>query len=390
MPLSGIRIIDLSRFVAGPFCSMLLADFGADVIKVEPQQGDPTRFTGIFSSSENPYFVNLNRNKRSMTLNLKHDSGKEVLKQLVQSADVLLENFRPGVMKRLGLGHETLKQWNPDLIYAGITGFGRTGPYRDRPAFDFIAQALSGLMSLNGTDETGPMRVGIPISDTVSGLYTAFGVVMALRERDRNGHGSEVQTALVDSLVSMFTFASAAYFEKKQIPPRTGNDHMVIAPYGVYEAADGPICIAPSDPASWPKLCKALELDHLECHSHFDTSEHRRLHRIELNAIIQEVIQNGTREYWMNMLHQHDIPCSPIYNLEEAFSDPQLLHQKMILESVQPSGSIPMTGFPVKLFPAGAQLRLPSPQLGEHTDEILRCLGYSDDAIVRMRRNQVI
>ncbi len=246
MPLTGIKVLDLTRVVSGPFCTALLADFGADVIKVESREGDPSRVTGIMGEGENPYFVNLNRNKRSITINMKTDEGKEIVRRLAKSSDVLVENFRPGVMKRLGLGYPELKKLNPGLIYAAITGFGKTGPYKDRPAFDFIAQAMSGFMSLNGTEDMEPMRVGIPISDTIAGLYAAFGILAALRDRERTGQGHEIQSAMVDGLMSMFTFASGAFFATGALPPRNGNDHMVVSPYGLYNASDGPIAIAPS------------------------------------------------------------------------------------------------------------------------------------------------
>ncbi len=260
MPLTGIRVLDLTHIVSGPFCTMLLGDFGADIVKVEAVDGDMTRITGIMGRGENPYFVNLNRNKRDIAVNLKTDDGREIIRRLAKKADVLVENFRPGVMEKLGLGFESLQAINPRLVYAAVTGFGKTGPYRDRPAFDFIAQALSGFMSLNGTADMDPLRVGMPISDTVAGLYAAFGILAALRERDRTGRGQEVQAAMVDGLISMFTFAAAAYFATGELPPRTGNDHMVLAAYGLFHASDGPIAIAPSTPKTWERLCRALDL----------------------------------------------------------------------------------------------------------------------------------
>jgi CoA:oxalate CoA-transferase len=390
MPLTGIKVLDLTRVVSGPFCTMLLADFGADVIKVESRDGDPSRITGIMGEGENPYFVNLNRNKRSITIDLKTEEGKEITRRLAKWADVVVENFRPGVMERLGLGYEELKKINPGLIYAAISGFGKTGPYRDRPAFDFIAQAMSGFMSLNGTGDMEPMRVGIPISDTIAGLYAAFGILAALRDRERTGHGYEIQSAMVDGLISMFTFASGAFFATGELPPRNGNDHMVVSPYGLYKASDGPIAIAPSTEKTWLSLCKVLDLEYLITDSRFDTNEKRRDNRAEINKIVGDRIRTRSRAEWIDVFNKEGVPCGPIYNLKEAFSDPQVLHQEMVLESPQPSGNIKMPGFPVKISEVPARIRRPSPQVGEHTIEVLKELGYSDEEIGLIQNTKIV
>jgi len=390
MPLSGIQVLDLTRIVSGPFCTMMLADFGANVIKVEAPGGDPSRVTGIMGKGENPYFVNMNRNKRAITVNLKTESGKAIIRRLAQSSDVLVENFRPGVMERLGLGYETLKQINPGLIYASVTGFGKSGPYKDRPAFDFIAQAISGFMSLNGSSDMPPLRVGIPISDTIAGLYTAFGIVAALRRRDIDGQGQEVQCAMVDGLMSMFTFASGAYFATGNLPPRNGNDHMVVSPYGVFQAVDGPLAIAPSTERNWRQLCAALDIDDLPGDSRFDTAENRRAHRAEINAIIQARIQTQPRAHWIDILNQASVPCGPIHDLAQAFTDPQVMHQQMVIESNQPKGPVKMMGFPVKLSRTSARLRRPSPQPCEHTREVLKEIGYSEAEIDRLKVEKAV
>lgn len=381
MPLSGIKVLDLTRVVSGPFCTMLLADFGAQVIKVEAPDPDPSRVTGIMGAGENPYFVNLNRNKRAITIDLKSDAGKEIVRRMARTVDVLVENFRPGVMERLGLGYPALSALNPRLVYAAITGFGKTGPYAGRPAFDFIAQAISGFMSLNGDQSMPYLRVGIPISDTIAGVYAAFAILAALRERDRIGRGQEVQTAMVDGLISMFTFAAGAYFSTGRLPPRNGNDHMVVAPYGLFNASDGPIAIAPSTEKNWQQLCTALELEHLMADPRFDSAEKRREHRSAINSLVQSVILGRTRDEWIARLNQAGVPCGPVNNLAQAFSDPQVLHQEMVLESPQPSGSVKMPGFPIKLSNTPARLRRPSPQVGEHTRDVLLELGYREEEI---------
>ena len=390
MPLSGLKVLDLSRVVSGPFCTMLLADLGADVVKVEAPDGDPSRVTGIVGAGENPYFVNLNRNKRTITIDMKPERGKEIVRRMAKAADVLVENFRPGVMERLGLGYPALSAINPALIYAAITGFGKTGPYKDRPAFDFIAQAMSGFMSLNGDRNMPYLRVGIPISDTIAGLYAAFGILAALREREKSGRGQEIQTAMVDGLMSMFTFASGAYFSTGELPPRNGNDHMVVAPYGLFNASDGPIAIAPSTEKNWQQLCGALKLEHLMSDPRFDSAEKRREHRPEINAIVQSAIGSRTREEWITLLNQAGVPCGPVNNLAQAFSDPQVLHQEMVIASAQPSGPVKMPGFPLKLSKTPARLYKPSPRVGEHSLEVLQELGYHEKEIQSLIGDRVV
>lgn len=381
MPLTGLKVLDLTRVVSGPFSTMLLADMGADVIKIEATDGDPSRVTGIMGKGENPYFVNLNRNKRIITVDMKKTEGKELIRRMAKASDILVENFRPGVMDRLGLGYKDLSALNPGLVYAAINGFGKSGPYKDRPAFDFIAQAMSGFMSLNGNEQMPPLRVGIPISDTIAGLYTAFGILAALRERDRTGRGQEIQTAMVDSLISMFAFASSAFFATGELPPRNGNDHMVVSPYGLFEAADGPVAIAPSTEKNWLQLCSAIEREDLPADPRFDTQDKRRQNRKEINAIVQERIAARKRDEWIELLNRAGVPCGPVNNLQQVFSDPQVLHQEMVIESPQPTGPVRMPGFPVKLSQTPARLRRPSPQKGEHSVEVLRELGCTEEEI---------
>jgi len=390
MPLTGVKVLDLTRILSGPFCTMMLADFGADVIKVEPPRGDDTRRIGIQGDCENPYFVNMNRNKRSIAVEFRAEEGKEIVRRLAAAADVLVENFRPGVMDEMGLGYEVLKKSNPRLIYAAVNGFGKSSPYRDRPAFDFVAQAMSGFMSLNGSADMEPIRAGIPLTDTIAGLYAAFGILAALQRRERTGRGDEVQVAMVDGMISMFTFAASAYFATGKLPPRTGNDHMVVSPYGVFQTSDGSIAVAPSTEKMWLALCKVLGLESLITHPQFDTNEKRRENRQEINRILNEKIRTRTRQEWIETFNEAGVPCGPIYNLKEVFEDPQVLHQEMVLESLQPTAPVKMPGFPVKLSESPARLRRPSPQIGEHAQEILLEIGYTRDEIDRLKEAKVV
>ena len=369
---------------------MMLADFGADVIKVEPKRGDDLRRIGIMGDCENPYFVNMNRNKRSIAVDLRTDQGKEIIRRLVKTADVLVENFRPGVMEQMGLGYEDLKKINPGLIYAAISGFGKTGPYKERPSFDFIAQAMSGFMSVNGSEDMEPIRAGIPLTDTIAGVYAAFGILAALRRREQTGQGEEVQAAMVDSMVSMLGFASSAYFAAGELPPRTGNDHMVVSPYGVFQTADRPIAVAPSTEKTWLALCSVLGLEHLIIDPKYDTNEKRREKRREINRFVEEKTRTLPRDEWIKRFNEAGVPCGPINNLEEVFSDPQVLHQEMVLKSPQPTGPVKMPGFPVKMTHAPAKLRRPSPQIGEHNREILLEAGYSKAEIDQLEQAAVI
>ncbi len=391
MPLSGIKVLDLSRIISGPFCSMILADFGAEVIKVESPAGDATRVSMVFGEEgENPYFVGLNRNKRSLVLNLKKDRGKEVFRRLAKWADVLIENFRPGVMERLELGYKDLCKINPGLIYASISGFGLTGPYKDRPAFDFIAQALSGFMSLNGDENTPPLRCGLPISDNITGLYLAFGIMAALRRRDQTGKGQELTCALMDALMSCYSFASGAFFHTGELPPRTGNDHMAVSPYGVYEAADGPLAVAPSTAQTWVSLCKVLEREDLLEDPRFKTNALRRENRSQINRIVADIIKTKTRQEWMDLLNPVGVPAGPINNLREAFEDPQVRHQKMVMELPQPGGPVKAAGFALKMKDTPARVEMPSPQLGEHTRQVLSQMGYSEKEAEDMLKEGVV
>jgi CoA:oxalate CoA-transferase len=394
MPLSGIHIVDLTRILAGPFCTQLLADLGAEVIKIEaPGQGDPVRGQGAIRDGLSWYFAQFNRNKRSITLDLYQDEGKRVLADLLRRADVLVENYRPGVLARMGFSEGRLEELNPRLVVASVNGYGSTGPYALRPAFDFIAQAMSGFMSVNGAADGEPLRAGPPVSDLVGGLYAAFGVVSALlaRERGTTGGGQQVEASLTGGLISMLAYFSAHHFATGELPERTGNDHPVVYPYGLFHAADGDVAIAPSTPAIVERLLAELGLAELLDDPDFASNAARVRNRERLKALVNARIAERTVAEWIERLNRAGVPCGRVMNLAEVFSDPQVLAQEMVIEAEHPGhGTVRMTGFPVKLSASPARLRRPAPELGEHTDQVLAEAGYDPDRIAALREAGVI
>jgi len=391
MPLSNLKVLDLTRFIAGPTCTMHLADMGADVIKIEPpERGDESRHQGSIINGESWYFVGMNRNKRSLTLNLRSAEGKKIFIQLARQSDVVVENFRPGVMQKFGLDYESLRKINPSLIYCGISGFGKTGPNYLQPAFDLIAQGISGFMSLTGFPDREPLRAGTPIADSVAGILSALGVTLALIARQKTGKGQEVNTSLMEGLISILSFQSDRYLGLREVPERLGNNHPVISPYGSFKAMDGYINIAPSGDPMWERLAHALDLEDLLDDPRFQTNDLRRQNRKEINDIINDITSKQPMSYWIEYLNKAGVPCGPLFNLAQTFEYPQVKHQEMVLEVEQPSGKVKILGFPIKLSDTPGTIRRPSPQLGEHTDEILADLGYSGENIVDLRNKGVI
>ena len=392
MPLSGIRVVDLTRILAGPFCSMLLADMGAEVIKIEPPgEGDPVRRQGVIVEGMSWYFAQFNRNKRSITLDLYADEGKEILARLLERADVLVENYRPGVLERMGFGEARLRELNADLVVASINGYGSTGPYADRPSFDFIAQAMSGFMSVNGKDGQEPMRAATPISDLVAGLYGAFGVACALVSRlGGRTRGQRVESSLVNGLISMMAYLSAQYLATGELPARTGNDHPIAAPYGLYHAADGEVAIAPSTDDVVRRLFRALDIEAMLDRPEFATYGSRLEHRDAVNALVGERIRAHPVDHWIQHLNRAGVPCGRVADLRTVFSDPQVRAQEMVLEVEHPGhGAVRMTGFPVKLSETPCRVRRPAPELGADTEAVLGELGLGD-RIAELRQRAVI
>ena len=387
--LEGIRVVDLTRILAGPFCTALMADMGADVVKIEsPKGGDPIRGQGEIKDGLSWYFALFNRNKRSITLDLYSDEGKQVLADMVRDADVLVENFKPGVLAKLGLTTDRLEELNPRLISASVNGFGSTGPYADRPAFDFIAQAMSGFMSVTGSDRSGPMRAGPPISDLIAGVYCAFGIVSALAKRGTkgDGQGQHIEMSLVNGLISMMAYFAADYFASGKLPQQSGNNHPIVAPYGLFEAKDGPIAVAASQLVTVDRFLEVVGLTHILQDERFATNAARMNNRDALNEVVNQATRHQTVDYWIEALNAAGCPCGKVQDLAEVFSDPQVLHQEMVQEIEHPGyGQIKVTGFPLKMSRTPCQLQRPAPRLGEHTNEVMKELGYDDGKITALR-----
>ncbi|WP_110597512.1 CaiB/BaiF CoA transferase family protein [Salinicola lusitanus] len=390
--LDGIRVIDLTRVISGPFCTQMLGDHGADVIKVEPPgRGDVVRAQGNIVEGLSWYFAQFNRNKRSLTLDLRSESGKAVLWRLLEDADVLVENFRPGVLARMGLDDTTLRERFPRLVVGRINGFGSEGPYRDRPAYDFIAQAMSGFMSVNGTSDGEPMRAAPPLSDMVASQNLAFGLCAALVRRERTGRGEIVETALTNGLIGMMGYLAAEYFATDQMPARTGNDHPMVYPYGLFQASDGDVAIAPSNDAMVARLLGALDRLELLQDERFADNRRRMIHREALRDRLNAVIGTRSVAEWIAHLNEAGVPCGRVHSLRDTFDDPQVQAQQMRLELDQGEhGRVPTTGFPVKMSEAPAAIYRHVPALGEHTREILTQLGIDETELQRLQDEGVV
>lgn len=394
-PLDGLRVLDLSRVLSGPYCTMILADMGAEVIKVEmPGEGDLTRGKGdpeAEARGGQSVFFDLNRNKKSLTLNLKPEAGKEILKRFVQSADVLVENYRPDVMGRLGLDYHVLNQVNPRLIYCGISGFGQTGPYRLWPAYDQIAQGMSGLMSVTGDDACAPMRVGVSIADTIAGVFATCGILLALVSRQQTHRGQEVHVNLIDGIISMLTARASNFLETGMLIPPVGNHLHDLGPAGTFETQDGHINITAWPDETFRRLCEVLELEALWTDDRFATPRERAEHRDALTERLNATLRMRTTAHWMEILRKHRVPCGPILNFKQVFEDPQVMHNRMVIEHDHPiGGRRRLLGIPIKLGETPGEVHTPAPTLGQHTDELLSASGYSQTFIAELRRDGVI
>jgi CoA:oxalate CoA-transferase len=387
--LQGIRILDLTRVLVGPYATMVLADLGADVIKIEmPLRGDDAREFGPFLNGESAYFMSLNRNKRSMTLNLKSEAGKQVFLELVDKVDVVVENFRPGAMERLGLSYENLKAVNPELIYAAASGFGQSGPYSQRPAYDAVVQAMGGIMSITSPVPNGPpTRVGTSIGDITAGLFTAIGILAALRHRDKTGQGQMVDVSMLDCQVAILENAIARYLVTGEIPHPTGNRHPSIAPFEPFDTLDGQIMLAVGNDAIWNKLCEVLDLPDLVNHPLYLTNDLRNQNEATLKPVLADIINGRKTTEWQEIFDEAGIPNGPINTIDRVVEDPQVQSREMIVEVEHPTaGRMKIPGIPIKLSESPGKVAVCAPCLGEQTNEILaEVLGYSEDKIVSLR-----
>jgi crotonobetainyl-CoA:carnitine CoA-transferase CaiB-like acyl-CoA transferase len=392
VPLSGIRVIDLTRILAGPFCTMMLADMGADVIKIEtPGVGDPLRTQGEIRDGLSWYFAAFNRNKRSLSLNLRSDEGKAVLARLIAGSDVLVENYRAGVLAEMGFDEARLRELKPDLVYCNISGFGTTGPYRDRPSFDFIAQAMSGFMAVTGAADGPPMRAGPPIADLVAGLYGAIGICASLVRRGSTGRGDTVGSSLNNGLISLLGFLAANHLATGETPARTGNDHAIVSPYGMFRTADGEVALAPSQEQSYQRLVDALDAGEWRADPRFATNALRVANRAAMTEAVEAKLTAQTTAYWIDKLNAAGVPCGRVLSLAETFRDPQVLDQQMVVEQEHPGhGTVRMLGFPIKFAEAPCELRRPAPEVGADTDAVLRQHGFSPAEIAALRARNVV
>ena len=385
LPLDGVRVVDLTQVMGGPYCTMQLGDLGADVIKVEPPTGDLSRSMGgaqlRMPGNDNAPFFALNRNKRSVVLDLTQPRGREIFYALARTADIVVESFRPGVTKRLGVDYETLADMNPRLIYASISGFGQTGPYADRPGFDLIAQGMSGVMSVTGEPNGPPVKSGVPIADLAVGLIATNGVLAALVAREKTGRGQYIDTSLFESALAMSVWEATEFWATGEAPHAMGSAHRLSAPYQAFRTSDGYVTLAALTPVQWQRLCETLGRPSLIDDSRFATNASRMTNRPELVREVEDALASGTTAQWVDRMLAVGVPAGPIQNLAQVFADPHTRARQMVEEVDHPvAGRVRTLGFPLKMSDTPLRVRRAPPLLGEHTDEILRELDMDSRA----------
>lgn len=389
-PLQGLKVLDITHMLAGPYCTWMLGLMGADVIKVErPGEGDFARAIAPFRDDESLYFMSVNRNKRSITLNLKTEEGKQILRDLIAQSDILVENNRAGVMDRLGLGYQDARAINPRLIYASISGYGQTGPYRHKPAFDVIAQAVSGMMSITGQEGGPPARVGVSIGDIASGLFAAVAVLAAVEGRHKSGEGAFVDVSMMDCQLALMENAVSRYLNAGEVPVRLGSRHPLIAPFQSFNTADQPIAICVDTEPQWHRFCHALGLEALLDDPRFADGPMRAARHAELEPLLNAVFSQGRRDDFLERLEAADVPCSPINSIPEVTQDPQVAHRQVLVEVPEASG-IKYVGAPFHYNGGPVSGETAPPALGAHSEEILAELGLDRARIAELRRTGVL
>ncbi|MHB0869991.1 MAG: CaiB/BaiF CoA transferase family protein [Chloroflexota bacterium] len=385
--LTGLRVLDLTGALSGPYCTLILADLGAEVIKIEPPDGDIFRNIGPHYQGEwSGYFVAVNRNKRGVVLNLKTDAGREAFHDLVRVSDVVLDNFRPGVLERLGIDYPTLSAMNPRIITCSITGFGSTGAYKHRAAFDLCVQAAGGILSVTGQEDGSLAKVGTPIGDLAAGQFAAIGILSAVAERNASGRGQQVDVSMFDCQISLLAYWVPWFFLSGQVPKPLGTGHLGIMPHGAYETGDGQIAMVIGSEKFWTQLCEVLGVPEMATEPRFATAKKRRENRYELTRIMEEILSTRTTAEWMSRLEEKGIPAAPVNTLDKAFSEPPIQERNMVVSVQQPrAGEVHMAGNPIKMSRTPGEEFSPTPALGEHTTEVLtRLLGYSSERVEQM------
>ncbi|WP_066369596.1 CaiB/BaiF CoA transferase family protein [Neobacillus fumarioli] len=391
--LTGVKVLDLTRVLAGPFCTMMLGDLGADVMKVEaPGGSDETRSWGPpFQNAVSAYYLCANRNKRSITVNLKTEEGRELIRRLAKQSDCLIHNFKTGSMEKWELDYEQLKAINPRLIFCSITGFGETGPYRHLPGYDYIVQGMSGMMSINGGENSDPLKIGVAMMDILTGLYSVIAIEAALLEREKSGLGQKIDMALFDSGVSALVNVASNYLISGNVPQRLGNDHPNIVPYSTFRALDGELIIAVGNDRQFASLCEILGIPELAEDENYRTNEMRVRNRRQLTEILENWIRLKPVAEWMKRLSESTIPCGPINTLDQVFADPQIAAREMVVDVKHPeAGVVKLVGSPLKLSRTKVEVKRHPPIAGEHTEEILQELGLSTEEINHLKNKHII